>query len=107
MSNNENYKDKKNEKKKSTLQIKREPRRIDLSIVSRLMHLLYYNGGIKKTIIATGCNLGYDKWVLYLNWLETIDLIKRKTDEDGYEIIVLSERGNEHYKRNGWDRSDL
>ena len=79
---------------------KRQPKRIDLHVVKRLIKSLYYNARIKKTKIATKCNLGYDKCVLYLNWLEMMDLIDRETDADGFETIVLSERGNDFYKRN-------
>ena len=79
---------------------KKQPKRIDLHVVKRLIKLLYYNARIKKTKIATKCNLGYDKCVLYLNWLEMMDLIDRETDADGFETIVLSERGNDFYKRN-------
>ncbi len=37
--------------------------------------------------------MGYDKCVLYLDWLEMMDLIQRENDEDGFEVIFLSERG--------------
>jgi hypothetical protein len=45
------------------------------------------------------CNIGYDKCVLYLNWLEMMDLIERKDDDIGFEILNLSERGIDLYKR--------
>ena len=43
------------------------------------------------------CNLGYDKCVLYLDWLEIVDFIHR-THNDGHETIRLSERGMDLYK---------
>ncbi|TLX95788.1 MAG: hypothetical protein E6K91_01810 [Thaumarchaeota archaeon] len=84
---------------KQIIHKKRQPKRIDLSIISRLLQSLYYNSGIKKTKIAIKCNLSYDKCVLYLNWLEMMELIERQKDEDGFETIVLSQRGSELYKR--------
>ena len=77
---------------------KKEIRRIDWGVVKRLVKFLYYNSGIKKTNIALKCNLAYNKCVLYLDWLETIDLIQR-ADHDGYETIRLTERGTDLYKR--------
>ena len=76
---------------------KREIRRIDWKVVKRLVKFLYYNSGIKKTVIAMKCNLGYDKCVLYLDWLEIVDFIHR-THNDGHETIRLSERGMDLYK---------
>ncbi len=78
---------------------KKALKKIDWSVVKRLVIFLYYNSKIKKTNIAMKCNIGYDKCVLYLNWLELMDLIERKIDVDGFEIIILSERGNDFYKR--------
>ena len=77
---------------------KREIRRIDWKVVKRLVKFLYYNSGIKKTVIAMKCNLGYDKCLLYLDWLEIVDFIHRAHDE-GHETIRLSERGIDLYKR--------
>lgn len=81
------------------VQNKKRLRRIDFDIVKRVMSLLHHDSKIKKTNIAMKCNLGYDKCVLYLDWLEKMDLIKRENDEDGFEIIILSERGYEFSKR--------
>lgn len=72
---------------------KKELRRIDWGIIKRLVISLYYNNGMKKTHIATKCNLGYDKCRLYLDWMEMMELIKRKTDENGFEVIILTEKG--------------
>lgn len=82
-----------NLKKRWQLQNKKYLRRIDVHIVTRLLSLLHHNSRIKKTNIALKCNMGYDKCVLYLDWLEMMDLIQRENDEDGFEVIFLSERG--------------
>jgi len=48
---------------------------------------------MKKTHIATKCNLGYNKCLLYLDWMEMMELIKKETDEDKFEVIILTEKG--------------
>lgn len=48
---------------------------------------------MKKTHIATKCNLGYDKCRLYLDWMEMMELIKRETDENRFEVILLTDKG--------------
>ena len=72
---------------------KKELKRIDWGIVRRLVISLYYNNGMKKTRIATKCNLGYDKCRLYLDWMEMMELIKRGTDENEFEVIILTDKG--------------
>jgi len=72
---------------------KKELRRIDWKIIRRLIVSLYYNNRMKKTHIATKCNLGYNKCLLYLDWMEMMELIKKETDEDKFEVIILTEKG--------------
>lgn len=78
---------------------RRELKRIDWNIIKRLLKYLRYDGKEKKTHIAMKCNLSYDKLVLYLEWLEMIDFIKRDYDERGFECISLNENGIEFYTR--------
>ena len=73
--------------------------RIDWKIITRLVTFLYYNSRMKKTITAARCNLSYDNCIRYLNWLEMMELIERQRDADGFETIVLSQRGHDLYKR--------
>jgi len=54
---------------------------------------------MKKTHIATKCSLAYDKCRLYLEWMDVIDLIKKEFDEDGFEIVLLTERGRSLYRK--------
>ena len=77
---------------------KKELKRIDWNIVKRLVIFLHYNK-MKKTNIAMQCSMSYDKCVLYLNWLEMMDLIKKETDPNGFEVICLNDKGNELYER--------
>jgi predicted transcriptional regulator len=78
---------------------KKELRRIDWDIVRRLVTLLYYNDRMKKTHIATRCNLGYDKCRLYLDWMEMMELIKKVIDENQFEVIILTEKGKALHNR--------
>ena len=73
---------------------KKEIKRIEWSTVKRIIVYLYYNNGFKKTKIAMQCNMAYDKFLLYLDWMDTLDLIKKENDEDGFEVVSLTERGN-------------
>lgn len=72
---------------------RKDIRRIDWNIVIRIMSILYNDNEMKKSHIATKGRLGYDKCHRYLNWMEMIDLIKKKKNEDGFETIFLSDRG--------------
>lgn len=77
------------------IETRKELKRIEMGIVERLIVLLYYNRRIKKTKIATQSNMSYDKCILYLDWMETMDLIKKEIDDDGYMLISLSDKGSE------------
>jgi predicted transcriptional regulator len=78
--------------------------RIDWKIITRLVTFLHYNARMKRTLIATRCNLSYDNCIRYLNWLEMMELIEKQIDVDGYQTIVLSQRGHSLYKRQlNWD----
>ncbi|TLX71396.1 MAG: hypothetical protein E6L05_03685 [Thaumarchaeota archaeon] len=90
----------KHEKMENIIQLKRRLKRIDWKIVRRVIAFLYYDSGIKKTNMAMKCSMSYDRCVLYLDWLNAIGLIKKELDEDGFELISLSDKGIEFYKRN-------
>src|SRR2546427_2880102 len=78
---------------------KKELKRIDWNIVKRLVILLYYDNKAKKTNIAMKCRLSYDNCLLYLNWLEIMDLIKKETNRDGFELISLTDKGIDLYAK--------
>ena len=78
---------------------KRELKRIDWNIIKRILRYLHYYGKEKKTNISMKCNLSYNKLVLYLDWLEMMDFIKRELDEKKFECISLNEKGREFYIR--------
>ena len=73
---------------------KKELKRIEWSTVKRIIVFLYYNNLFKKTKIAMQCNMAYYKFLLYLDWMDTMDLIKKEADEDGFEVVSLTQRGN-------------
>ena len=45
------------------------------------------------------CNMSYDKCVLYLDWMEMMDVIEKETDKEGYTLIKLREKGIELYNK--------
>lgn len=79
--------------------IKNEIQRIDWKIIERLVRLLYYGSKLKKTHISTKCNLSYDKCCRYLDWMEIMDLITKEKNDDGYEVVLLTERGSVLYNK--------
>jgi predicted transcriptional regulator len=82
----------------STAQNKNELKRIDWHVVKRLIASLHHHGSLKKTQIATMCNMSYDKCRRYLDWLEIMELIKKEID-DRFEMIILTEKGRALYSR--------
>lgn len=63
------------------------------------MLTLYENGGIKKTIIARKTNMAYDNCKSYLGVLELIELVKKETNENNFEIICLTPTGIKFCKK--------
>ncbi len=43
--------------------------------------------------------LGYDKCMLYLNWMEMMELIVRENDDNGFQLVKLSQRGKNLYNK--------
>ena len=79
---------------------KNELTRINWKIVRRLVTFLYYNGRMKKTNIAMRCAMSYDRFIRYLNWMKSIDLIKKELEGSRVELVSLSEKGMKLYKDN-------
>ncbi len=79
---------------------KKELRKIDWLIFKRLVVFLYYNNNVQRTNLATSCNMGYDKCILYLEWMKKMDLIKKENDERGNELISLNDKGRQIYEKN-------
>jgi predicted transcriptional regulator len=78
---------------------KRELKRIDWKTVKRVVSTLHQNARIKKTLLATACNMGYDKCLLYVDWLEMMELVRKEINEDGYEGVILTEKGRSLYSK--------
>lgn len=77
---------------------KRELKRIEWSIVRRVITILQCNPRMKKTHIAMKSGLGYDKCMLYLSWMDMMGLIRREKDDEGFQVISLSEMGMNLYR---------
>jgi len=86
---------------------KNELTRINWKIVRRLVTFLYYNGRMKKTNIAMRCAMSYDRFIRYLNWMRSIDLVKKELDGDRVELISLSGKGINLYQNNFEDNVNL
>jgi predicted transcriptional regulator len=54
---------------------------------------------LKKTNLAMECNQSYDKCILYLNKLDSLNLIEIEYDEKGHEVYGLNENGIRFYHK--------
>ncbi len=76
---------------------RKELKRIDWRTVKHVINALHENTRMKKTFLATTCRMGYDKCKLYLDWLEMMQLIRREKNEDGFEEVILTDKGRSLY----------
>lgn len=72
--------------------------RINMMILKRIVSVLRYTK-FRRTNLAMKCNLGYDKCVLYLNILDSLNLIRKEYDEKGNEVYGLNENGIRFYQK--------
>lgn len=77
---------------------KKKLKKIDWNIVRKIIVLLRWNGAMKRSKIAMHCKMNYNCCSLYLTWCMSLQLIKFWPDNEGSELIVLSDRGMELYK---------
>src|SRR5437667_11638498 len=80
--------------------------RINWKIVRRIVTFLHYNNRMKKTNIAMRCAMSYDRFVRYLNWMKSIDLIKKELEGSHVELISLSDKGINLYQNNFKDMAN-
>lgn len=76
----------------------RKLKRINMRILERMIIVLRYTK-LKRTNIAMKCNLSYDKCILYLNKLDSLNLVQKEYDGKGYEIYSLNENGIRFYQK--------
>lgn len=62
---------------------------------------------MKKTRIAMKSGLSYDKCVLYLAWMDMLGFIKREKDEEGFQVLSLSDAGLNLYRAQFMDEATL
>ncbi|OLC93249.1 MAG: hypothetical protein AUI92_03265 [Thaumarchaeota archaeon 13_1_40CM_3_38_6] len=86
---------------------KKELTRINWKIVRRIVTFLHYNNRMKKTNIAMRCAMSYDRFIRYLDWMRSIDLVKKELDGGRVELISLSEKGIDLYQSNFKDMVNL
>ncbi len=72
---------------------KKKLKKIDREILEKVLLVLYEYGSDKRTCIARKCNMGYDKCMLYVDFLEMFGFMKKERGNDGYDEINLTEQG--------------
>ncbi len=71
---------------------RRELKRIDWDVATRILKTMHHYGGQKKTTIARITNMGYDNCILYLDWLDLLGFVKNEA-YDYSQIVCLTELG--------------
>lgn len=79
--------------------------RINWNIVGRIVTLLYHQCRLKKSEIATKAKLGYDKCKRYLQWMEMMDLVRKEMSDDGFEVMLLTDKSSILYNEKFRDMS--
>jgi len=76
---------------------RKELKRIDWDIATRILKTLYLYGNQKRTTMARLTNMSYDGCVSYVGWLELLGFVKREVD-NRFEMIGLTDLGINFYK---------
>lgn len=72
----------------------------DLYVIARFLDVLWWSDTrMKKTHLQMSVRLNYQTFLRYLKWLESHELIRVITSNDGNEAITLSEKGMQAYRR--------
>ncbi|MBO3769416.1 MAG: winged helix-turn-helix domain-containing protein [Thermoproteota archaeon] len=67
----------------------------DLYVAARIIKTLKENNGMKRTALATACDLAYNRLVKYLDWMSE----KGFVEIDGEGVVYLTPKGEEAYNR--------
>ncbi len=62
-------------------------------MLKRIVLFLYYNPRTQRTKISLNCNMSYDRFILYLNWMEKTGFIKKDVENNRTELVCLSTDG--------------
>ena len=76
---------------------KKRLKRIQWDLVGRLIIVIRQDPCLRRTNIAMKSGLAYDKCILYLDWMERMDIIRREISADGTQTIRLAEKGHDLY----------
>ena len=68
-------------------------KKVDVEILRKVLGMLHEYGKCQKSILARKCNMGYDKCVRYLNFLDLIGFIRVEINDDFHEVVVLTALG--------------
>lgn len=78
---------------------KNKIKRVDLSILERVLLTLYDLGSAKRTIISRNANMSYDKCIKYLEYLESSGFAKQEKDENEFVVYSLTSVGIDMAKK--------
>jgi predicted transcriptional regulator len=74
--------------------------RPDLYVLARFLDALHVNGQpMKKTNLQMRVGLNYPRFMDYLEWLVSHELVTQLKDEEGGELYSLSAQGLDSYHR--------
>lgn len=69
---------------------RKELKRINWEIATSILKTLYFHGKQKKSILARLTDMGYENCILYLDWLDLLDLVR---NNDHSQTAGLTEIG--------------
>lgn len=89
----------KNFQKSDNIRIKKKKlERIKWDIAVHVLMELYNSGKTKKTTLALNAKMNYNNCLLYLDWFEMFGFVNRETDEQGFEMVGLSDVGIDFFR---------
>lgn len=79
--------------------IKKSLKRVDLEIFDRIIQSLYEGISLKRTSLSRNAGLSYDHCVLYLDFLENLDFVKKENDSEDHYVFSLTVQGINYCKK--------
>ena len=74
--------------------------RPDLYVVARILERLWkQDAPMLKTHLQLASRVNYDLFSKYLTWMTDRGLVRLETSDDGHERVMLTQTGDESYKK--------
>jgi len=71
-------------------------KRIEIKMIRQILTILYEEGPLKKTPLASKSGLNSRRSTLYLDWLSLLDLVDVESSDD-HQLFSISGKGRDLY----------